>query len=88
MSILQVPEPQPQLWLSLAQLSPILYLTFSASEDPKEIGRGIGGLWKAPLNLMMKISPPRWAPWGVPAGRARIEDTASPYESVIVRPER
>ena len=52
-----------------------IYFTFSAEEFLKERGRGIGGLRKAPLNLIMKIKPPRKAPWGVPAGRSLGEDS-------------
>ena len=36
----------------------------------KESGRGIGGLRKAPLNLIIKIKPPKKATCGVPAGRS------------------
>ena len=61
-----------------------IYFTFSEEELQRGPGRGMGGLRKAPLNLMMKISPPKKAPWGVPAGMYFRDDSAPLYAIFIV----
>ena len=65
-----------------------IYFNFTDEDSLKESGRGIGGLRKAPLNLIMKTKPPRKAPWGVPAGKSLKDDSAPLNVSFIDLCER
>ena len=51
-------------------------------------GRGMPGLRRAPLNLIMKKKQPRNTPWGADPGRDLGDETAPWYLRTILLPVR